>query len=77
MRIESLQISGFKGYEHATSINFFDEHGNLIFDTDGEERLFIFEAILGIIFGFTPEEKKKFRGDQSVNQTFTGLVTLA
>lgn len=77
MRIESLQISGFKGYEHATNINFFDEHRNLIFDTDGEERLFIFEAILGIIFGFTPEEKQKFRGDQSINQTFTGLVTLA
>ncbi len=77
MRIESLQISGFKGYEHATSINFFDQHGNLIFDTDGEERLFIFQAILGIIFGFTPEEKKQFRGDQTINQTFTGLVTLS
>ncbi len=77
MRIASLQISGFKGYEQATNINFFDEHGNLIFDTNGEERLFIFEAILGIIFGFTPEEKKKYRGDQSLNQTFTGLVTLS
>lgn len=77
MRIASLQISGFKGYEQATNINFFDEHGNLIFDTNGQERLFIFEAILGIIFGFTPEEKKKYRGDQSLNQTFTGLVTLS
>lgn len=77
MRIVSLQISGFKGYEHSTTINFFDEHGKLIFDTDGEERIFIFEAILGIIFGFNPEEKKKFRGDKTINQTFTGLVTLA
>ncbi|NOX88088.1 MAG: hypothetical protein GXO77_03610 [Calditrichaeota bacterium] len=76
MRIESLQISGFKGYEQTTTINFFDEHGNLIFDTEGEERIFIFKAILGIIFGFSPDEKKHFRGDVALNQTFTGLVTL-
>ncbi len=76
MRIESLQISGFKGYEQTTTINFFDEHSNLIFDTEGEERIFIFKAILGIIFGFSPDEKKHFRGDVALNQTFTGLVTL-
>ncbi len=77
MRIVSFQISGFKGYEHPTTINFVDENGKLIFDTEGEERTFIFEAILGIIFGFTQEEKKRFRGDRTINQTFTGLVTLA
>ncbi len=76
MRIKSLQISGFKDYDQTTVINFLDEHGNFIFDSEGDERSFILEAILGIIFGFTPEEKKKFRGDSSANQTFTGLVTL-
>ena len=77
MRIQSLQLSGFKGFDQNTTINFLDEHQNLVFETESNESQFFIEAILGIIFGFTADEKLAFRGNPQVNQTFTGLVSLA
>lgn len=76
MHIVSLQISGFRNYDVNTQLNFLDEHKNLIFDAESDKKVFIFETILGIIFGFTPEEKQKFRGNPEVNKTYTGLITL-
>jgi len=76
MRIQSLQLSGFKGFDQNTTINFLDEHQNLVFESDSENNQFFIQAILGIIFGLNAEEKLAFRGDPKVNQTFTGLVSL-
>ncbi|MHB2147530.1 hypothetical protein ACX8XP_00605 [Calditrichota bacterium LG25] len=77
MRIQSLQLSGFKGFDQNTTINFLDEHQNLVFEAQGDESQFFIHAILGIIFGMTAEEKLLFRGDPRINQTFTGMVSLA
>ncbi len=76
MRIQSLQLSGFKGFDQNTTINFLDQQQNQVFEVEGEERQFFIYAILGIIFGLSAEEKLAFRGDPKVNQTFTGLVSL-
>lgn len=77
MEIISLELSGFKNYEVKTAFNFKDKHNNLIFDMDGGEKSYFFEAILGIIFGFTSEDKARFRGDPAINKTFTAMLTLA
>ncbi len=77
MEIISLELSGFKNYETKTQFNFKDKHNNLIFDMNGGEKSFFFEAILGIIFGFTSDDKVKFRGNPALNKTFTAMITLA
>ncbi len=77
MELVSLQISGFKYYDINTQLNFKDEHDNLIFETDGDKKRFLFEAILGVLFGFTAKEKSYFRGDTESVKTFTGMLTLA
>lgn len=76
MEIVSLQLSGFKNYEVNTQLDFIDQNNQLIFDTDSEKKILIFEAILGIMFGFNNQEKARHRGDQEKNKTFTGLITL-
>ncbi len=77
MEIISLELSGFKNHEVKTQFNFKDKHNNLIFDMNGGEKSYFFEAILGIIFGFASEDKMKFRGDPDINKTFTAMLTLA
>ena len=76
MEIISLEISGFKKYETKTQFNFKDIHNNLIFDMNGSEKTFFFEAILGTIFGFSSDEKVHFRGNPEINKTFTSLIIL-
>lgn len=77
MEIISLELSGFKNYEAKTSFNFKDKRNNLIFDMNGAEKSYFFEAILGTIFGFTSDDKLKFRGNPTLNKTFTAMITLA
>lgn len=77
MEILSLELSGFKDYEEKTSFNFQDKNKNLIFDIGGDAKAFLFESILGTIFGFTSEEKLRFRGNPALNKTYTALLTLA
>lgn len=76
MELVSLQISGFRYYDINTQLNFKDEHDNLIFETDGDKKRFLFEAILGVLFGFTAKEKSFFRGDTETVKIFTGMLTL-
>ena len=76
MEIISLELSGFKNYESKTLLGFLDKNNKLIFDTHGPEKLFFFETILGVIFGFENIEKEKFRGDPSINKTFTAMITM-
>jgi len=76
MEFVSLEISGFRRYETLTSFNFKNINNDYIFDSDSRSKIFLLEAILGIIFGYDQEEKQVFRGDESINKTFTGLVTL-
>jgi len=43
----------------------------------GPEKLFFYETILGVIFGFEDPEKQKYRGDPALNKTFTAVLTIS
>ena len=57
--------------------NFKDKNNQLIFDMDGPEKKIFFEILLGVIFGFNNSEKEQFRGDPSLNKTYTAVLTMA
>jgi len=75
MNIISLNLSGFKNFGLNTQLNFKDKNDNLIFDAESEQKYFIFEAILGVLYGCTNEDKKRFR-DLENSKVFTGMITL-
>lgn len=76
MEVVNLEISGFRQYETHTTFDFKNKEKDFIFDADKSAKLFLLDSILGIIFGFDADEKEKFRGDDRINKTFTGVVTL-
>lgn len=76
MQISSLNISGFKYFDINTQINFKDKHNNLLSNADSEQKYYLFEAILGVLFGLTSEEKINFRDLDGSIQTFTGMLTI-
>jgi len=76
MEVVNLEISGFRQYETLTAFDFKNKEKDYIFDADNDAKLFLLDSILGIIFGFDADEKDKFRGDDRINKTFTGVVTL-
>lgn len=75
MNIISLNLSGFKNFGLNTQLNFKDKNNNLIFDSESEQKYFIFEAILGVLYGLTIEEKERFR-DLENSKVFTGMITM-
>lgn len=74
MQIISLNLSGFKNYDLNTQLNFRDQNNSAIFEREFEQKDFIFESILGVVYGLSAEEKERFRKAES--KVFTGLVTL-
>ncbi len=76
MKIANLELSGFKNIEQKTSYQFSDRSNFYLFDSDPGSRVFFFESIMGIIFGFDSDEKVRFRGSPELNKTFTGMLTL-
>ena len=76
MRIESLNLSGFKNFEINTKINFQDEHSNFIFDTEEETKIFLFDTILAVLFGIPPGEKPLFKSEDPACKIFTGMLTM-
>lgn len=76
MQITSLNLSGFKYFDINTQINFKDNHTSLLADSDSEQKYYLFEAILGVLFGLTSEEKINFRDLDGSVQTFTGMLTI-
>ena len=76
MQITSLNLSGFKYFDVNTQINFKDKQNNLLSNRDSEQKYYIFEVILGVLFGLTSEEKINFRDLDGSTQTFTGMLTV-
>ncbi len=76
MQITSLNLSGFKYFDIDTQINFKDKRNSLLTDSDSEQKYYLFEAILGVLFGLTSEEKINFRDMDGSVQTFTGMLTI-
>ncbi|MEJ2053395.1 MAG: hypothetical protein P8X42_05700 [Calditrichaceae bacterium] len=76
MQITSLTLSGFKYFEINTQINFKEKSDHLLSNKDSEQKYYLFEVILGVLFGLTSEEKINFRDLDSSVQTFTGMLTI-
>ena len=76
MQITSLNLSGFKYFDIDTQINFKDNPNSLLSGSDSDQKYYLFEAILGVLFGLTSEEKINFRDLDGSVQTFTGMLTI-
>jgi len=76
MKIVALNLSGFKNFDLETQLNLKDKRNNPIFESESEDKYFIFETILGILFGFNLEEKTKFRKAKTESNVFTGMLTI-
>ncbi len=76
MEIANMELSGFRNIDRKTSYTFKDRSNLYTFEKDPGSKVFFFEAILGIIFGFNSDEKFRFRGSPELNKTFTGMLTL-
>jgi len=75
MEITSLELSGFRNFEKHTQLEL-PAISTLFQERPEIKKEFILQAILGIIFGFTQQEKTRYRGDTEINKTFTGVITL-
>ncbi|APF19608.1 PAS/PAC sensor hybrid histidine kinase [Caldithrix abyssi DSM 13497] len=77
MRIKSVEITGFKGVAEKARFNFDAANFSpVLFDAKEQTALLIYKAVFGIIFGFTEEQKKRFRSENKAIGTFTGLVEI-
>ena len=69
MIINYIELSGFKGIDQTRRIPL----ENLA-QSDRSDKLFLYKAIHGILFGFNEWQKEFFRGDPKKNRTFTGFI---
>ena len=76
MQISSLNLSGFKYFDLDTQINFKDKNSQLLSNSDSEQKYYLFEVILVVLFGLTSEEKINFRDLDGTVHTFTGMLTI-
>jgi len=76
MQVTSLTLSGFKYFDVNTQINFKEKNNHLLSNKDSDQKYYLFEAILGVLYGLTSEEKINFRDLDSSVQTFTGMLTV-
>ncbi len=74
MIIRYIELSGFKGIDKTIRIPLENlGHPNHPPFQRGN-KLFLYKAIHGILFGFNEWQKEFFRGDPQKNRTFTGLI---
>ena len=77
MEVATFEISGFKLFEPSARISapqfhsFFNDSS-----IDQSKKYFLLDALLGVIFGFTSQQKQQFRGNPDLIKTFTGFLTL-
>lgn len=76
MQITSLNLSGFKYFDLDTQINFKDNNNQLLSNSESEQKYYLFEVILGVLFGLPSEEKINFRDLDGTVHTFTGMLTI-
>ncbi|RLD13985.1 hypothetical protein DRI50_06150 [candidate division KSB1 bacterium] len=74
MIIRYIELSGFKGIDQTKRIPVEDGAQQSLASLSHSDKLFIYKAIHGIIFGFNEWQKEIFRGDPEKNQTFTGFI---
>ena len=74
MQIISINLSGFRHFDSNTNLDLSKSDHPLLNDTSRQTIDFLFDSILGILYGFSEEEKPRFRHPDS--NVFTGLLTM-
>ncbi|MGD9489155.1 MAG: hypothetical protein AB7W47_14115 [Calditrichaceae bacterium] len=75
MKINAVYLSGFKNFEKNVKFEFYNHTDNQHLNMVGERKESLFEAMLGILFGFDESEKKSFKNNLST-EIFSGLLVL-
>ena len=76
MKILSLKLCGFESFSEETSFQLDRTYNDFVLFGDQNKQLEIFRYILGVLFGFSFEEKEDFRSKDANNRVFTGLLTI-
>ncbi len=76
MKILSLKLCGFESFSDEVSFQLDRTYNDFVLFGEEEKQLKIFRCILGVLFGFSVEEKEDFRSKGSNNRVFTGLITI-
>lgn len=74
MIIKDIKFTGFKHKDQTSGLDLSKIEAKSILSQRGENKNFLFKSLLGIIFGFSEEEKKYYRDSNSL--VCTGLVDL-
>ena len=74
MQIVSLNLSGFKHFDSNTQLDLSKSDNPLLTDTSQQTIEFLFDSILGILYGLGDDEKLRFRHPES--KIFTGMLTM-
>lgn len=74
MIIKDIILAGFKSNDSAAGVDFSLIKKGQIFSARNGNKVFLFKALLGVIYGMSEEEKRDFR--DSTLKTFTGRVDL-
>ncbi|MGD9899284.1 MAG: hypothetical protein AB7T22_09180 [Calditrichaceae bacterium] len=75
MKINTVYLSGFKYFEKNAKFEFFNNADTQHLNITGEKKDFLFEAILGILFGFKNSEKEGIKNTVS-DDNFSGMLIL-
>jgi len=77
MEIVSVQISGFNKFSVNSVIQFKDQLGfRKGGEITGDNAVYLFKIITGIIFGLNQEERNKYRSTAGDSKVYTGIVTI-
>ncbi|HGY54143.1 MAG TPA: hypothetical protein ENK44_00445 [Caldithrix abyssi] len=76
MKILSLKLCGFNSFADETVFQLDQTYNDFVLYGESEKQLKIFQSILGVLFGFTSEEKDSFRDHGGKSKVFTGLITI-
>ena len=74
MIIKDIKFAGFKSKDEISGLDLSRIEPKTILSERGENKNFLFKSLLGIIFGFSNEEKDYYRDRHSL--VYTGLVDL-
>ncbi len=74
MIIRYIELSGFKGIDQTKRIRLENLSHPSSARLSQPDKLFLYKAIYGILFGFNEWQKEYFRGDPKKNRTFTGFI---
>ncbi len=76
MKIKSVEITGFKGVGSTAKFDLETFNFTSVAIPDNDLPLFFYKTVFGILFGFSEDQKQKFRENKRHIKTFTGLIRL-